>query len=146
MGHGIPCPIFRLSLILILVLALLILVVLILIVLVLLILILILILISVLVVIHGRSSIKFICGFAAKASLPHLFAFILCLEENTACQTGEYCGADPTGAGFQTTGENSQKTVLIHRVFHALCKIRAETGQWNRSTGSGKVDKMAVDT
>lgn len=98
MGHGIPCPIFRLSLILVLVLALLILVVLILIVLVLLILI--LILISVLVVIHGRSSIKFICGFAAKASLPHLFAFILCLEENTACQTGEYCGADPTGAGL----------------------------------------------
>ncbi len=94
-------------------------------------------------VIHDGSSV-FVMAVARLDSLPRISGFILRFKEDT-CKKSENDGCgDASGTGLQSSGEDPQKTVLLHSLLNTFGKKIAESGQWNGSTGTCKFRKGLI--
>ena len=127
----------RLSLALVLVFALLILVLVVLV---------LIILVAVLIVIHTKRPPRDYSSFRRRGSLPRNSGFILRPEQDSRQKPRNNGGSNPPGRCFQTSGENAQKALLVHRLPDALSQGIAEACQRHRCPGSRKLRKGLIQT
>ena len=114
-------------LVLVVVLILVLVVVLVLIVILVAVLVVVLILVLVLVI-HVRSSENLYLRQGRDHSVTRILAFILRLENQADKQARSNCRRNAAGAGLQPTGEDSEESILLHRLFYTLGEIVSEAG------------------
>ena len=73
-----------------------------------------------LVVIHDLFLRNLYLRFYRRPSLPSFSSFILRLENQACQQAGKHGHSDAAGSGFQTAGENAQKSILLNGFLDAL--------------------------
>ena len=99
-----------------------------------------LILISVLIlVIHNSLPPVWYLRLGRYSSLSTFSGFILGLKNQAGGKSCQYGGSDTSGGGFQATGEDAQKALLVHSFLHALGQRMSKARQGNCGAGTAPV-------